>query len=214
MELTCEVINKTTGPVIRFQIADRIGELWIDSQDFIDHSFRSSFKDVLGALYYLHPSKNRVSSAEKDDYLSALHLPDKTIVYQFEFNRFYSSRRFDEEASVLFEAKTIGSIDSVIEMTYRTCPKGKANWVNRFAVRLRYRDLCRVIVTAFDRAIKKYGFLGLGNDLIANDDLIMRHFLFLKAYLLDRLAELEIMTTNDESKSNFMKECELLMVDL
>jgi hypothetical protein len=214
MELTCEVINKTTGPVIRLQIADRIGELWIDSQDFIDHSFRSSFKDVLGALYYLHPLKNRVSSPEKDDYLSTLHLPDKAIVYQFEFNRFYSSRQFDEEASVLFEAKTIGSIDSVIEMTYRTRPKGKVHWVNRFAVRLRYRDLCRVILTAFDRAIKNYGFLGLGNDSIDNDNFVMRHFLFLKAHLLDRLADLEIMTTNDEPKSDFMKECELLMVDL
>ena len=214
MELTCEVINKTTGPVIRFQIADRIGELWIDSQDFIDHSFRSSFKDVLGALYYLHPSKNRVSSSEKDDYLSALHLPDKTIIYQFEFNRFYSSRRFDEEASVLFEAKTIGSIDSVIKMTYRICPKGKAHWMNRFAVRLRYRDLCRVIVMAFDRSLKKYGFLGLGNDSIANDDLVMRHFLFLKAYLLDRVADLDVMTTNDEPCSNFLKECEVLMTDL
>ena len=214
MELICEVINKTKAPVIRFQIENRIGELWIDPQNEIDHSCRSSFKDALGALYYLNPLKNRVASSEKYDYLTALHLENKEIVYQFQFLRFYSSHRFDEEARVLIEAKTIGSADSVMELTYQICPQDIVRYRNCFTVRMRYRDLCRVIVTAFDRAVKKYGFLGLGSDLIGNDSLVMRHFLFLKAYLLGRLEDLEVLTTNEQPRSNFKKECELLVADL
>ena len=214
MELTCELINRTAAPMIRFQIENQIGMLWIDPQNYIDHCSRSSFKEVLGALYYLHPSKTRVPTAEKDTYLCGLHLPSHEVVYQFGFSCFYSSPYFDEEARVLMEARSIGHEDSVFELSYQTCPRGKARSTFRFVVRLRYRDLCRVIVTAFDRAIKKYGFLGLGNDVIGNDEVVMRHFLFLKAYLLDRLEELETTTTNEEPRSNFLKECELLIAEL
>ena len=214
MKLTCEVINRTRAPIIRFQIADQTGELWVDPLEYLAHCSRSSFKEALGALYYLHPWKTRTLSSKKDCYVSALHLPNKEIVYQFEFSSFYSSYCFDEEAKVLIEASSIGRDDSVFELSYQTSPRGQSRFHKRFVVRLCYRDLCRVIVSAFDRAIKKYGFLGLGNDVIGNDEVVMRHFLFLKAYLFDRLEELETTTTNEEPRSNFLKECELLMAPL
>ena len=84
-----------------------------------------------------------------------------------------------------------------------------------FSYKVRYKDFCYAVAKTCTEVIKSYGIYGYHHSTY-EDDINLRHFLFVKAVALDCL-DIRKLTDNGDGlgeSSSFEKEMELLMFDM
>ncbi len=79
-----------------------------------------------------------------------------------------------------------------------------------------FKPFCYSLVKTIDDAFKRYGFMGTDEGVFHDREFILAHFLYMKAYVLDRLdlVEIKYQESRVEPISSFEKEIELLKLPM
>lgn len=203
------------------------GELYF----IISNVMGPGFMELMRALYYLHPDNG--NSDGTDDFIDykygILELVNNNYVltkiiddthdmetpFTYRPIPWKAHFQWDEEGAesrwvLEREASEDGSFAVKLHIEI------DRSELKIYDYKLNYADLCYAVADACTRALKKHGFLGY-HAATYEEDINVRHLLFLKAVALHSMDACEVTWYQEKGKgdtSDFSKELELLLFDM
>ena len=185
------------------------------------------FSKLLEVLYYLHPDQNDPKRNDDVEYWDGVcqDVNGKSVVVKIVERceecpatiqpiPHKAELHWDEEGSSSHWVFTREPTeDEDFELQIDICLRRGDE--KNFSYKVRYKDFCYAVAKTCTEVIKSYGIYGYHHSTY-EDDINLRHFLFVKAVALDFL-DIRKLTDNGDGlgeSSSFEKEMELLMFDM
>ena len=185
------------------------------------------FSKLLEVLYYLHPDQNDPKRNDDVEYWDGVcqDVNGKSVVVKIVERceecpatiqpiPHKAELHWDEEGSSSHWVFTREPTeDEDFELQIDICLRRGDE--KNFSYKVRYKDFCYAVAKTCTEVIKSYGIYGYHHSTY-EDDINLRHFLFVKAVALDCL-DIRKLTDNGDGlgeSSSFEKEMELLMFDM
>ena len=184
------------------------------------------FSKLLEVLYYLHPDQNDPKGNDDIDYWDGVCeiIGGKPKIVQIveQYNGYGAVRpipykaelHWDEECSSshwVFTREPTADEDFELQIDICFYRDEKKN----YTYKVRYKDFCYAVAKTCTEVLKSHGIYGYHHSTY-EDDLNLRHLLFIKAVALDCL-ETRKLTDNGDGlgeSTSFEKEMELLLFDM
>lgn len=193
----------------------------------ITSAFGDNFSSLIEALYYLHPKQNDpYDNMDIEYYDGVIDIIDneykvvkivkqydnapaiiRPIPYKATFN--WQEEGTSSEWTLTREPTEDEDFDLQIDISvYREEEK-------RYSYKVRYKELCYAVAKTCTKVLKSHGIYGYHYSTY-EDDINLRHLLFIKAVALDSLEVRELTDMGDElgESTCFEKELELLLFDM
>ena len=195
---------------------------WIDTKlmyngkhfDFpISTVLWESFFHFLGVLYYYAPEHVDSNNFEMDQYIDE-------FAYLSDGSEWAWKTEFDwcAEPHVMtwsIEREITKNPDFNLKVKCTT-NRNHPEMTTLFNQEVSFKDFCFSVVKAVDDAIKRNGFMGIDQGVSHDRQFVLTHFLYLKAYVLDRLDLIRIEYEGEQKEpiSSFKNEIELLCLSM
>lgn len=192
--------------------------------------WHDQFSKLLEVLYYLHPKQNDPQVNYDIEYWDGIcKIIDGQsvvvkIVEQFEESEEFpvvvrpiphkAEMHWDEEGgSSYWTFRREPTEDEDFELQIDICIKRDED--ESYSYKVRYKDFCYAVAKTCTEVLKSHGIYGYHHSTY-EDDINLRHLLFLKAVALDCPESRELTYNGDGlgESSPFEKELELLLFDM
>ena len=171
---------------------------------------------LLGVLYYFSPEFADCDNSEIHEYIDEFNCLDDSsgdeceLAYRTEFDWFAEPQYF------VWNIERELTLNADFKLKIRCTTNYEREMTTIIDTEVPFKEFCFSVVKAVDKSIKRYGFVGMDVGTYKCRDFNLSHFLYLKAYVLDRLDLIETTfdIQTDEVFSSFEKELELLKIPM
>lgn len=184
------------------------------------------FSKLLEVLYYLHPEQNDPKRNDDVDYWDGVcEIIDgkyKVIKIVEQYDGYGTIRPIPHKAELHWDEEGSSSHwvftrepteDEDFELQINICFHREEE--KHYSYKVRYKDFCYAVAKTCTEVLKSHGIYGYHHSTY-EDDINLRHLLFLKAVALENF-EVRTLTDNGDGKgesTSFEKELELLLFDM
>ena len=172
-----------------------------------------SFFHFLGILYYYCPEHVDSNNFEMEKYIDE-------FAYLDDGSEWAWKTEFDwcAEPQVMtwsIEREITSNEDFNLKIKCTTNLR-QSEMTTLFNQEVSFKNFCFSVVKAVDESIKRNGLMGIDQGVFHDREFVLSHFLYLKAYVLDRLDLVAIKYDGEKKEpiSKFKNEIELLCLSM